>query len=420
MENIKKSILEKLRLLMLFRKNDNNEQRNDKNTANNLPLELCIGLDIGTSTTKVAIRNVFDEEHTCYLVDFEKHGEQGQEYLIPTSLCEDRNGVFYLPLKDEKCTYTNLKLNFMKNKENAKMYFRAYIALIIRYTKDWFIKIHGNDDIVKNREIIWQVNMGIPSKQFNDKGGNAKFIQILKEAYNLSNLNKITKQSSFSKENDVILNIVPEIIASIQSFIKRNDISHDGLYCVSDIGAGTLDVCTFRVKENDGNVIYSFFKSDVAELGVQKYIENKDKIENYKNDVLTCFRIVLFRTYKKRDPHASEWTHTLPFYVSGGGISIPFYQNIIKELNLWLTKNCGDHKGDIRCKGFYKIQPPAVDCVTHLKNIDTKRIGVALGLSYPRESFDDIKEYYKECEIEDIEQPKRKEIQNEYISKEMT
>ncbi len=81
----------------------------------------------------------------------------------------------------------------------------------------------------------------------------------MKEAYYLSNSSEIDTQNIVLKDDKTELNIVPEIIASIQSYVRRNDVSHDGLYCVSDIGAGTLDVCTFRVKEDEnGNIVYSF------------------------------------------------------------------------------------------------------------------------------------------------------------------
>ena len=427
-------------------------------------IDLCIGLDIGTSTTKAVIKQVYTENNVFYVVDFAEYGIEGQEYLIPTYLCEN-NDIFSLPKYNMPYTHTNLKLNFIEKQKNADIQFRAYIALVIQYIKNWFEEKHGNDDIVKNKNIIWQVNLGIPSAQFNDEGDNAKFLKVLKEAYYLSNFPKISTKSPIVEENKVELNIVPEIIASIQSYIKRNDISHEGLYCVSDIGAGTLDICTFRVKEDDmGNVVYSFFKSKVERLGTKEYQasllkykeslidlvlnketeiqqknigcmvtnnseyliideikqQQKKDIEKYKNTVTTCFCNVLFPTYQTRDPNAREWVETLPLAVGGGGISIPFYQKVIQnDLTDWLKKYCGDHQGHKRCQGFRSvdIKGNQKNFISDCHNIDCARLAVALGLSYPINDFDDIRKYYKEYEIEDIEVIAKVNTDNNYISK---
>lgn len=356
-------------------------------------IDLCIGLDIGTSTTKAVIKKVYADSDSFYIVDFCDYGIKGQEYLIPTYLNETK-GIFSLPKYNKAYNHTNLKLNFIEGKDDADLYFRAYVALTIRYIKDWFLKNHGNDDIIKNKNIIWQVNLGIPSVQFNKEGDNAKFLKILKEAYYLSNSSEIHKHSIVMEDDKTELNIVPEIIASIQSYVRRNDVSHEGLYCVSDVGAGTLDICTFGVKEDEmGNIIYSFFKSKVERLGTKEYqrtltkykeklfditekkekeiqeksigkiITNQDEyliieemkkqqqvdIANYKNEVMTCYTGVLYPTYRFRDPNAREWLDKLPIAIGGGGISIPFYQELKKnELHEWLVKNCGDHKGEKR------------------------------------------------------------------------
>ena len=119
-------------------------------------IDLCIGLDIGTSTTKAVIKQVYTENNVFYVVDFAEYGIEGQEYLIPTYLCEN-DDIFSLPKYNMPYTHTNLKLNFIEKQKNADIQFRAYIALVIQYIKNWFEEKHGNDDIVKNKNIIWQV-----------------------------------------------------------------------------------------------------------------------------------------------------------------------------------------------------------------------------------------------------------------------
>lgn len=147
---------------------------------------------------------------------------------------------------------------------------------------------------------------------------------------------------------------------------------------------------------------------------------NKKDVEKYKNAFTTCFYKVIFPTYTTRDPNAKEWVETLPLAVGGGGIAIPFYQKIINnDLSEWLKKHCGDHQGNKRCHGFRKIDINSnqKDFITDYDNIDCTRIAVALGLSYPINDFDDIKKYYKECEIEDIEVMTKVNTDSNYISK---
>lgn len=76
-------------------------------------------------------------------------------------------------------------------------------------------------------------------------------------------------------------------------------------------------------------------------------------IADYKNEVITCYTRVLYPTYRNRDPNAREWLETLPMAIGGGGISIPFYQELVKnDLKKWLGKIAEIIKGEIVVKDF--------------------------------------------------------------------
>ena len=98
-----------------------------------------------------------------------------------------------------------------------------------------------------------------------------------------------------------------------------------------------------------------------------------------------------------------------------------FHQELVKnDLKKWLGKNCGDHKGGDRCQGFryISINNNHKNFVTEFKDIDATRMAVALGLSYPISNFEEIKEFYKECEIEDIRPIMAKtDMEDNYTSK---
>lgn len=391
-----------------------------KTNKRNDDIFLCIGLDIGSSTTKVVIKEAYSENDIFYLVTFGSRGIYGQEYLLPTHISIDNNNYF-IPQYGREPTFSNLKVNYMNGINEYEKLLIYYIAFTIKYTIAWFTDKHGKDDIIKNKNIIWSVNLGIPSAQFNTEKKNKKYLHILENAC------KLIENENIFFEN---INIVPEIVASIQSFIRRNEITHTGLYCVSDIGAGTLDVCTFRVLENDYGVIYSFFKSLVKQIGVytlEKCCKNSfnqlNSVQNYKNDVLSSYKTVLYQTFRKRDPKAKEWKEKLPLVISGGGSSLSFYKNIINnDLTKWIKNTCIDIENNNDCQGFRNIDIKynKNNIITDIESIDCTRLNVALGLSYNIETFDDIKKYYKECEVEDIKVYQIVEIDNRYIDKSQT
>ena len=152
-----------------------------------------------------------------------------------------------------------------------------------------------------------------------------------------------------------------------------------------------------------------------------KNLFNKlNSVYNYKNDVLTSYRTVLYQTYRKRDPRAKEWKEKLPLAITGGGSSLSFYRNIInKDLTEWIRNTCIDIENKNDCQGFRQIdiRYNTNNIISDIDNIDCTRLNVALGLSYNIETFDDIKRYYKECEIENIQARTKINIENNYISK---
>ena len=174
--------------------------------------------------------------------------------------------------------------------------------------------------------------------------------------------------------------------------------------------------------------MYSFYKSAVKKLGVYALrkccndLDSLSAVYNYRNEVLTSYRKVIYRTYISRDPYAKEWKKELPIASSGGGSSLSFYKSIINEdLTKWIKRYCIDVETNCDCQGFREldIKYNLGNIITNIDNVDCSRLNVALGLSYNISSYDDIKRYYKECEIEDITQYKNTNIEDNFISKDM-
>lgn len=398
-------------------------------------LDLCIGLDIGTSTTKVVIHPLFVDD-SFFVVDFEQDKTEDASYLLPTKLAINlETKQFELPvykIKQEIPNFferlaskfsnvtvkkkshqqkilNNLKVNFMNSESDSADYLRVFIALVIKYSKEWFIKKYGNNDFMKNKKIIWSINMGIPSAKFSSTGDNKKYLSLLKTAYNLSKHQRIDFNNYKKIDNsdpDIEYSVIPEIVAAVSSFVTQEDTAARGLYCAIDIGAGTTDVCTFRIHRNEAVDIYSFFKSSVLELGADRYNEAKDK-KMIEDNFLRQLGSVIWRTKTDRDPNANEWKSYLPLIVCGGGSYIKIYKDIINNYERdILIKQLG-YKG---FKGYRNISLPDTQYNTPL-SIDPKRLLVARGLCFSTDFYDDMKKYYAETEIEDIPRKQKKEFE---------
>ncbi len=418
---------------------------------------LCMGIDIGTSTTKVIIQHLYADD-SFYVVDFQENGIVENTYLLPTEISQDNNANYVLSKKNACHTFDNLKVNFMKKQEQSTCYLRAFIANVIKYSQNWFINKYGSLDIFKEKEFIWQFNMGIPSASFNETRENERYKILLTEAYNLSQCNMISTISKISSKSPqhIELNIIPEIVATIQSYLKQNGTTPEGLYCAIDIGASTLDICTFKIQHDDQDK-YSFFYSKVEEFGAYKYRENMfsylykiselfnskysllknnplvsenlddyiltDEIKMHQESALKIFfdkcsqliRTVIHQTKLRRDPFAKEWTSSFPIILCGGGSYLKRYNEMLDKINFEYFQNTqffGEQKPQMT---YVKLSSEPY--ISNIK-VDPKRMLVAQGLSYPFIDFDDIKIYYKETEIVDIVKQVNHSYEDNYISKE--
>ena len=386
-----------------------------------MPVELIMGLDIGSSTTKVVIRQAWAADDNFYVVDFKEFGQPGATYLLPTALCFDETTNSYsVPDRNQVADYDDIKYKFMQDIENADIHLSAFIAWVIQYAKEYFVKKYAETDAFKGREIKWSINMGIPSAVFSDYG-NEKWMNALKNACKM-HVDKPISTNSLKRLSrpDIDLHVIPEIIATIKSFIEQDDANNDGLYCAVDIGATTLDACTFRIFDSDvGEDKYQFYKARIAYLGAERYKESKNKPEFLKQ-CYKQFAEVIWGTYQFKAPNEKEWRDGLPVILCGGGSYIPEYKQLLKDYDEeHLTRVARDRFGNEDYNGIRYVILPDNHYICE-SNVDKKRLLVAQGLSYPYIDFDDIKRIYQACETEDVPVITSDVFsEHEYITKEM-
>ena len=292
----------------------------------------------------------------------------------------------------------------------------AYLTYVIRYVKGWLMLHHPK--LFRRRQPIWFVNLGLAAAYYNDKvlfqiyrkavatalmladSGDA----VNAEAIRIFQVHEAVARAAKSDAAAEKLGIavIPETAATATGFAKTAD-SATGLYLMVDVGAMTLDVCTFRLNKNEESPDqYPLLTVDVRPLGVEAFywfLAKNQTEEEFLEQCRRCLWHVIWKTKLDRDPSASCWKpgNELPLFLTGGGSSNKQHKSVIDELTPWLRKHAGNE--GIRLLDL-KI-PTGITLPEQLS--DLGRLAVAFGLShlppeigkiYPPSTTDDIRQDY--------------------------
>ncbi len=395
--------------------------------------QLVIGLDFGTSMTKVVVGDHSIVGGKMYAIPFKDNS-----YLQPTSLFL-KEGIFNLYEGDR---IPDLKYTLMtKSSKVIESAVTAYIALILRYVRYYFLKKYEN--IYKRNELIWAINIGVPSTSFDNQALSNSFHLVALAGWYASvqeghiDIQKIEtalktscrdlenkKRGSYHYLEDSrlhldLVHVVPEVIAEVIGYAK-SPLRNEGMHLLVDIGATTTDVATLIVGKKDGEDIYPLLQADVQRLGVfelhksrieqiskQNSHENKKRFSEFKDGIDELSRIpdlkqyreicshvndkyfigkfikqvgtVLAITKEKRNPLAEAWKNGLPVFVCGGGSRLELYKEAIVEH----YKNWRKGKTNIAPCHLVELPKPTNLEADDLPESEFHRLAVAYGLSFP-------------------------------------
>lgn len=275
--------------------------------------ELVIGLDFGTSCTKAVVRD--NSLQVAYAVPFKMVEEINQLYLISTQLFVRSNGE--CSLKNGDILINDAKIQLMDNpdaviftdiktgdKITALEVSIAYIALILREIRWWFFASHK--DKYKNRELLWELNIGLPSRSYDDKLLHETFKLAALAGWNAStqpgkvsldtvrcvlkecrrDLNLLAQHKAISMEDGQIhpesVNAVPEVISEIVGYAKSS-LRREGLHLLIDIGAGTIDVTSFILYKDNKTLrddLFTLLTTEVERYGA--FMFHKHRLKEMK------------------------------------------------------------------------------------------------------------------------------------------
>jgi hypothetical protein len=182
---------------------------------------------------------------------------------------------------------------------------------------------------------------------------------------------------------------LPETAAEAAGFAKSTNRA-PGVYLMVDVGAMTLDVCTFRLSEGDATADkYALCAAQVRPLGVEAYYwylgQGKTESE-FVGQCDTCLREVVWGTKTKKDPYSECWQtgNDLPVFLVGGGAKNALHRRIVESLNPWLRRYAQN-------EGARVIELPIprnIDLPIAIS--DFGRLAVAWGLSHPPSEIGEI------------------------------
>lgn len=441
--------------------------------------ELIVGLDFGTSASKVVIQAPTLPGPPRYVVDFGDFSHQSAEYLLATRLSVTSDGTCYLTEQQDARVVNDIKLELFARNEglqsnrgpsrqglDTEATAVAYLALLLRHARKWFLETK-RDVVGHFNRLRWSINLGVPSPCIEDNEENRRFGRVGKAAWMLSVLEEvITLEKAQDQLRSLIADpeswdraderltcdfeIIPEIAAGAVGY-ALSDLRREGLHVMVDVGAATVDVCSFVLHRREGSDSYSLLMSDVKQFGtirlhneriralkrvyekqaedlrdkhdplvpiaedVEAYLVSREQLisavkkaeADLKMRCQEMLKRVIWETKKSRDPNSSVWRGgRLPILLIGGGSKLPFFRSAVEELDAWLKSHTGND-------GILLMPDEPLPKGFTSKTAKYDRIAVALGLSHPAS---DIGEIIPADRIADIEPRARRNWDDRYVS----
>ena len=433
-------------------------------TAGKEVCDVVVGFDFGTSCSKVVLRSPYHygpaPNGRAFATPFGNLGHKSCSYLLPSVLWVTKGGEMSLGQMNGALLLRDIKYHLMRNqlvpavnaradgeRYDAKVVALGFLALALREARRWFISTHGA--LYGQYDLRWTFNIGLPSADFADKELCLTYHKVAKAAWMLSlqtgKLHLLTasglldspaRWDGLDDRDTAEIKEIPEVAAEVAGYARSTE-RPEGLHILVDVGATTLDVCSFNLHELEGDDCYALFTADVQRLGasmlyhqrvaavrhavddhvkalwdeydpVSAMAESAAAYSPHPNSISesinhhdreysgACSRMIwktLVDLKTRRVPRSPRWQSVMPLFLSGGGSVMQFYRSFIESVSTRL-------KGFYHpCEGIRVLSLPKPENLEAEVNENTyHRLAVAWGLSYPQT---DIGQVVRPSEIED-------------------
>lgn len=403
------------------------------------PIFPVIGLDFGTSSTKAIVQLYGEANDPAFAVEMPTWARtDDNSYLWQTFLGCAEDGRLTPWLEPGSVPIDNLKTGVIfepSSKLAGKGPSRptyleamaAYLAYAIRYIRGWMLTRHA--EVFMGRELIWSVNVGLPAEKVDSADLVCNYRRAAAAALLLADSGlPITTEScrstinrddvrDLAKTDETLLargiSVVPEVAAEVAGW-ARSTKRQDGLYAMIDIGAATLDICTFRLNRNEvGDNRYNIFTAEVRPFGVEAegwFVAEGKTPDQFQFQCEWQRNRVVWSTIRSKDSKASCWeeSETLPVFVCGGGAANALHRRVIENLGPWLRRTVSNAGANI-----LNVEKPR-QLEVRGESATFGRLAVAWGLSYPRLLIGEI---VPPSAIDDLTAPAVRDVSASFISK---
>lgn len=336
-----------------------------------------VGLDFGTTATKVAFRTNEDRVRLVPLKDAEKSRQR--MFLTTPRSKHDVTLSLKMELLDGSLDETT--------RNSVRVDTTAFLTDVLERVRDFVTK----EVATARGSIAWFVTIGVPVA-FKKTSSEQKLLAVLDDACRNANLGEYQAQA------------MPEIEAALSAFTASPEIG-PGVYAAVDVGGGTTDISMFSVRESDGGLTLDFVNGDVRNHGAErlKHVLREELrgnkalralrwgdresssvrisstalgtiVEGIRRQLATVVVNNIATWHFDRHPRQKQ----LPVFLIGGGSRIKWYQSVVAEV----YKNRRLDRAGVPEMVFDSPRVPrGFELGASEKDLD--RLMVAHGLTYP-------------------------------------
>jgi hypothetical protein len=327
---------------------------------------LCtVGLDFGTAFTKACVQ----VRNSAYVVHWDRCVSFSPPFLLPSMFSELPDGTCVLGSHTGARQYSDIKT---RSDQTAAVIF---IALVTRYVRAWLFTEHRS--VVDGFALDWSMNVGLPASSW-DSADTASLYKLLSVAgwrlgatdgpisFAMATAALASVGSRTSGQiNAELIETFPEFGAQVHSYRSSSQRQRD-LHLLVDVGAGTVDVVTFHIGEEDESEINCILEPIVKKLGTHILLAYRaqagsldgrtwtdaaarlnrgsfessfglrpgslNAVQEHFSDLLhLSIRKVLHVTKSSRYETSPRWVEGVPFFLSGGGRNVDAFREAIRK-----------------------------------------------------------------------------------------
>lgn len=384
---------------------------------------VILGVDFGTSCTKAVIRVPYVQGGRALAVPLNDKGSD--PYLLPT-----RNPS-QLPPISQSVPVDNPKVRLLVEPKNqdARELVTAYLSHVMRRSRAWLL--HTQRSSLGDFRLEWSTNIGVPSAGYVNDPIREGFLTCARAAWKLSmqpglpSLDQV-RAALGNGGSFPDVDALPEVLAAAEGY-RRSVHASSGMHVMVDVGASTLDVCGFAVRDPNSATPYGLFTTAVEQLGVAVLhdarlealnghqdpgpaarVDPRDPVQRvpdelqgyvsqgggippqlaaadarFHDDCQLAVRRVVCGMYVK-NPIDHQWKDGIPVFLTGGGGQMRFYREVLDGIAVdWTNWKWSK----LTVNG---LVVPSDLSPKHLTVDVMSRLVVAYGLSFPRVNFGNI------------------------------